>query len=521
MEEQKEDFYDIFQEQPEYKVCHEGHSVQFYCLDDLCYICEPCQIHSHFGHRLETLEVKCWEKYAETKQMFSSVGRSLKEGLFLKESTNTDEILSSIHKKMMDIQNELIEHIKLYFEQKMNNLLQEFDVSGILNEIHTFQTDTMITLEEDLRIFINTINDLNEQQNYFAVFKKYEQKIPSFQTRFAQNTLVNSERLMNLCKKLKEFKIELKFEEFYLEKMIHMQISEDWKNDSIVYYFNEMTENLCIYDPFKQQTIVESLYLDSKLDKHFGTCKCGPCIYFAGGNWNFPSREAFKIDLEKKPHSLVPISNMCFSKVNTSLCALNRKTIYSIGGFESGSPLATCEKYNTLDDTWRSIPALCEKRRTPTVCPIESRYIYVFAGTYDGSKYAMSIEFLDTLTDKEGWKMLDIKDTSWLNFYGAGSIYLGRKKVLIIGGYSGSARNNCFVLDMNTKEVTEISPLPKRDWFWKRQALLMHNKVYVFGYDTKELFVYNIAEDLWAIGGTKTIDEKPNQKNHSHLVDEI
>lgn len=57
-----------------------------------------------------------------------------------------------------------------------------------------------------------------------------------------------------------------------------------------------------------------------------------------------------------------------------------RQEIYVAGGYINGVPTDKCEVYSIQNDKWRRLPDLSEKKCSTSLCILDNKFLYAMGG---------------------------------------------------------------------------------------------------------------------------------------------
>lgn len=126
---------------------------------------------------------------------------------------------------------------------------------------------------------------------------------------------------------------------------------------------------------------------------------------------------------------------------------------------------------------------------------LAERYIYVLGG-YEPS--VTDIERLDILGGNNQpafWELIKVYSSSFENDikYWFGSCPISSTEILVFGGKKdGASSNSSYIFDTQSKQITKTGNLPSKDTFYQRTFLLKQGKVYAYGYENDNAYIFNI-----------------------------
>lgn len=83
--------------------------------------------------------------------------------------------------------------------------------------------------------------------------------------------------------------------------------------------------------------------------------------------------------------------------------------------------------------------------------------------------------------------------------YWFGAYPISSTEVLIFGGKKdGASANASYVFDTSSKQVQKTGNLPNRETFYQRTFLLKNQKVYAYGYENENVYIYDITSKTWS-----------------------
>lgn len=112
------------------------------------------------------------------------------------------------------------------------------------------------------------------------------------------------------------------------------------------------------------------------------------------------------------------------------------------------------------------------------------------------------IERLDTLNPyaPNQWELIKVHSSSFENDikYWFGACPISNSEIIIFGGKKdGASSNSAYIFDTNMKAISKTANLPNRDTFYQRTFLFKGGKVYAYGYENENVYVYTVHSNLW------------------------
>lgn len=72
-------------------------------------------------------------------------------------------------------------------------------------------------------------------------------------------------------------------------------------------------------------------------------------------------------------------------------------------------------------------------------------------------------------------------------------------EILIFGGKKdGASSHSSYLFDTTQKQIIKTGNLPNKDTFYQRTFLLKNGKVYAYGYENDNAYIFNIATKTWS-----------------------
>jgi hypothetical protein len=111
------------------------------------------------------------------------------------------------------------------------------------------------------------------------------------------------------------------------------------------------------------------------------------------------------------------------------------------------------------------------------------------------------IERLDTFNQNSfSWELIKIYSQSFENDikYWFGACAISNAEILIFGGKKdGASSNSSYIFDTLQRNITKTANLPSKDTFYQRTFLVKGGKVYAYGYENDNAYIYQIAQKSW------------------------
>eukprot|EP00826_Nyctotherus_ovalis_P014810 TRINITY_DN1415_c0_g2_i4.p1 TRINITY_DN1415_c0_g2~~TRINITY_DN1415_c0_g2_i4.p1 ORF type:complete len:565 (+),score=146.74 TRINITY_DN1415_c0_g2_i4:58-1695(+) len=266
---------------------------------------------------------------------------------------------------------------------------------------------------------------------------------------------------------------------------------------SFVYYLKEGGNEVNIYNMKAEKGI--KLFVDkNKFLKHCDSVQIDTKIYYSGGG--VYEKITFEYDYVLNGNTSERKCDMNFGKNLHKLLAISKYKIVSIGGQGPDGALDICELFDIAENIWKLMPCLNEKKYGIAPCCFQSHLIYVFGGfTVDDGieKFLNTIELLNYKEPQGNWKVINIKGKGIRGRIDMSAISISKEQVLIFGGYDGDFKANAFLFTPETTSIAETGQMVEGESFNARKPIWFKEKVYVVGYRSKHVHVYDARTTKW------------------------
>lgn len=183
------------------------------------------------------------------------------------------------------------------------------------------------------------------------------------------------------------------------------------------------------------------------------------------------------------------------------MAVIGSQFIYAIGS-RLYNTSKTCEVFSIEANEWREQPELNRNRYLSTAVTLNERFIYVMGG-YEPQ--VTDIERLDTASSHANgasfWELIKVYSPGLENDikYWFGSCPVSATEILIFGGKKdGASANSSYIFDTATKQIVKTGLLPNKDTFYQRTFLLKNGKVYAYGYENDNAYIFSISTKTWS-----------------------
>ena len=83
--------------------------------------------------------------------------------------------------------------------------------------------------------------------------------------------------------------------------------------------------------------------------------------------------------------------------------------------------------------------------------------------------------------------------------YWFGACPISHREILIFGGKKeGNSSASSYIFDTQQNQITKSGNMPQKDTFYQRTFLFRNNKVYAYGYENENAYVYNVVTQTWS-----------------------
>ncbi len=268
-----------------------------------------------------------------------------------------------------------------------------------------------------------------------------------------------------------------------------------------LYVTDVENSGLYLYD-VNTKSVLLFLLNRPHFEKYASTIIVSSTFYIIGGD-DPESSAVYSVSLRGiSPPSLEGLKlssriHLKFPRGDAGLAQMMGRYIFAAGGSVGGSrPSKQCERYDTVGDTWETLPTLREAKSSVAVCEF-SGWLYAVGGHTGGrlgdGVWVQTVERLDTRDETEGWAKLVLmqhadESKKWDVRNCCGICGISDQQILIFGGYNGrSMLNGTFVMSA-TVEVHEGKTATKIEAYGELQEQdnFVYNYSYIWGNGSKE-----------------------------------
>lgn len=247
--------------------------------------------------------------------------------------------------------------------------------------------------------------------------------------------------------------------------------------------------------------------------KHFDSVMIKNCIYIAGGldeeNKQKPvMNHTYEFMILETENKLTRKADMVKGRYAHKMVVMNEQAVYALGGIVAtfyGTKYSNqCEKYDRCHDRWVELESLVESKAYINACSFNDRYIYVFGGFMDDDLTINSttVEYLDTMFEKFGWKKVVFEDPNrrWIPFSQGAAVQLNNNMILLFGGRT--SRTQCtadsFILDVKGNSMKLLDgKLAHPTSFYQRGVTLNKDEVSAIDATDNDLHIFNTGQLKW------------------------
>ena len=82
--------------------------------------------------------------------------------------------------------------------------------------------------------------------------------------------------------------------------------------------------------------------------------------------------------------------------------------------------------------------------------------------------------------------------------YWFGACPISNREILIFGGKKeGNSSNSSYIFDTHLNQIQKTGNMPQKDTFYQRTFMFRHGKVFAYGYENENAYVYNVTSRTW------------------------
>mmetsp|Transcript_10067 Transcript_10067/g.15395 ORF Transcript_10067/g.15395 Transcript_10067/m.15395 type:complete len:165 (-) Transcript_10067:202-696(-) len=133
---------------------------------------------------------------------------------------------------------------------------------------------------------------------------------------------------------------------------------------------------------------------------------------------------------------------------------------------EKNNSQVKCEMFNSDLDMWFELPDMNVGRHYHSSCAFTEKSVYVFCGIANHTrKYINSIERYDH-TNRNKWHLIELSVRLFPERQGCGAVQRDGNDILVFGGFSGRFRNDSFLFNTNTNQLTSTANTPNETFLF-------------------------------------------------------
>ena len=99
------------------------------------------------------------------------------------------------------------------------------------------------------------------------------------------------------------------------------------------------------------------------------------------------------------------------------------------------------------------------------------------------------------------WELIKVNAASSFEHdikYWFGACPISANEILVFGGKKdGASSNSSYIFDTEFKTIQRTGHLPNKDTFYQRTFLQHNGKVYAYGYENDNAYIYSISQRSW------------------------
>lgn len=473
-------------------------SVSAYCNACASYICEDCQIASHFNHDMVNLEFECFKKFSEYKSTAYNVKVMLKQYDKALSGQSIDESLSSLTSKVNSLFNELIESILAYKEKVLKELFESKEVQDaikersdsinvnmqILQQISADAESLLASIQEELN---NKRHILIHERDAETELKPLQDRLREWKQKSATNPLKIQDLEQDLC-------IDCRPSDAKLKNFVNLSYRSHPSQQSL-YKLNEYTNMLLLHNFVSRNSSLVKIDTTLHVPYHYSSAVLGSRIYFVGGDDDGYRKDCYAVPLdygvllwledlhtERRGHAVVPFHA--------------QQLLFAVGGYnKTQGILDSVERYDPEADQWTDFPPMLNKRQWPGACQFNSQYLYCF-----GAFKVDVIERID-ITEGKSWEAVALakKPEEWRAFSACVAIQVSPNEVLIMGGCHEKDSDRVFMYNHKAKTLAAKTTMPVPSLFCQAIPVVSGSRIAVIGWRNEILYIYDTAADKWTL----------------------
>jgi hypothetical protein len=181
--------------------------------------------------------------------------------------------------------------------------------------------------------------------------------------------------------------------------------------------------------------------------------------------------------------------------------------IYASGSYFNNEYSKTCERFDVANNTWKEVPEMIHERAGHSLCLLNEKYLFAIGGKNNESQHLTSIEVLDvSKLDVNGqgiaWKeinYIDKENSPWDGAYQCQSCQISEQEILIFGGRSSEKQEFSlpisYKLNVTNGDFEEGPPLANV-CSYVNNMMCCEKMLYGYATDT-QVYKYSIEGKEW------------------------
>ena len=491
-----------------------GTQKEFYCFEQECQtlVCAQCLL-DHQAHKFVHLT-------DVGKQMIDAHKKEIEDGILrqidIKKKFERNKNFHDKIKTQMAIGKQGFEEILQSFTFLIQSQIQ--NLNHRQEEIHLEFTSKNLGLTKEeteneqkinhSKLQIRELQDCLKDKNISKLYlKKKDQIEKKTEGKFKQM----GQKIISIQKEMKEFNeakmlkrihkdIDANINEFMSMVRKLKRIPKVFPSGPFVHHFIPNSFILYKYDLNNGNT--QKIKHHDKVFFSADSVQIDNRIFLSGGHFkNEYYQETFEYnndtnDLEER--ALMRLPKGCHT-----LVALDRKTVFSVGGENEQGVISSCEKYAVQQDDWSMIPSLNQPKWGVSVCSFQKHVLIAFGG-FNEKVYFNTIERFNAKKPELGWLIQKLNagiSDPFVPRSNAGCIQISRDSVLIFGGVNKSTNllDESLIYYPKEKKFKKQSVLVKGEKFYQVKPIANNNKIYCIGYEDSDIHVFKLMEEEWDI----------------------
>ena len=468
-----------------------------YCNECNNYVCEDCQIASHFNHNMINLESECFKKFSEYKNIAYSIKIMLKQYDKVLSEQSIDESLSSLTSKINNLFNELVNNILAYKEKILKELFESKDIQDIIKERMDAINGSMQVLQElnnDAQNLLKSIQEEFENRRYILIYERnLKEQLKPLQDRLDEWKRLSSMNPLRLQELEQDLCIDTNPSETKLKEFINLtHLSRP--HPQSVYMLNEFSNMLLLHNISTGSSSILKINSELRIPFHYSSAILNNKIYFVGGDDDGYRKDCYAVPLEYPV--LLVLEDLHVERRGHTVVPFHLKgLLFAVGGYnKTQQALNSVERYDSDEDIWTLMPPMLIKRQWPGACQFNNKLLYCFGGYQTNA-----IECFDII--KKTWELIELtkKHEDWTGYSACAVIQISPNEILIMGGCNVKDLDKVFVYNHKAKTLVPKSQMPVPSLFSQKVPIVSDSKIGIIGLRNEILYIYETTKDKWTL----------------------